>query len=73
VVDITARPDLFSDARAGALRRHLSDWNAFGLDPVSSAWPEGAGRPSSISSAGAKAMSRSTRIVFVPDWRNTAG
>ena len=44
VVDITARPDLFSDAGLAPYDVILSDWNAFGLDPVSSAWPEGAGR-----------------------------
>jgi len=44
VVDITARPDLFTAASLAPYDVVLSNWNAFGLDPAAAAWPEEAGR-----------------------------
>jgi type 1 glutamine amidotransferase len=44
VVDITARPDLLTEAGLAPYDVVLSDWNAYGRDPAVSAWPAEAGR-----------------------------
>jgi len=44
VVDITARPDLFTAAGLSPYDVVLSDWNTFGREPSASAWPEEARR-----------------------------
>jgi type 1 glutamine amidotransferase len=44
VVDITARPDLFTESGLAPYDVVLSDWNSYGRDPAASAWPAEAGR-----------------------------